>query len=219
MKLHLLGYSESSLSRLMDVLWMQGSHKEVVIVQNKESEEKYPFAHPGLSYRKVFWQDWQFDAQKHICLPAVTGVESKYAVYQFFKTAFGIDEKHYTQLIHPGSIISETAALGMGCFAEPGSIITSFAQLGFGVSINRGVTVGHHTIIGDFVSLSPGVHIAGHCTIGDRTQIGIGTVVFNGVKIGTRCIIGGGSVVTKDIPDGMIAWGNPCKAVKPITQT
>ena len=216
MKLHLLGYSESSLSRILDVLWMQGYRKEVVIVQNKLSEEKYPFAHPHLPCKKVFWEDWHFDPEQQLFLPAVTGVESKGAVYDFFNKHYGIDERHYTQVIHPSSIISENVQLGTGCFIEPGSIITSFAKLDFGVSINRGVTVGHHTHLGKFVSLNPGVHIAGHCTVGERTQIGIGTVVFNGVHIGSGSIIGGGSVVTKNIPDGVIAWGNPCKVVKPV---
>ena len=133
----MLGYSESSLSRILDVLCMQGSHKEVVIVQNQAVPEKYPFAHPGLPYHKVFWQDWQFDAEKHICLPAVTGVESKFAVCNFFRQHYDIDERHYTQVVHPGSVISETATIGMGCFIEPGSIITTYAQLGYGVSINR----------------------------------------------------------------------------------
>lgn len=216
MKLHLLGYSESSLARILDVLQMSGHRDEVVIVQNKTAEEKYPFAHPALPYRKIFWEDWKPQGEQQVYLPAVTGVESKFAVYSFFKEHFHIDIDAYTHVIHPGSIISDTVTMGKGCFVEPGSIITSFATLGFGVSINRGVTIGHHTTIGNFTSLNPGVHVAGHCTIGERTQIGIGSVVFNGVNIGNRCIIGGGSVVTKDIPDGMVAWGNPCKVVKPI---
>ena len=216
MKLHLLGYSESSLARIMDVLWMQGWREEVVIVQNQDAEEKYPFAHPGLPYHNVMWQQWQFDAQQHCCLPAVTGVQSKWAVFRFFQTHCGVEQKHYTQVIHPGSIISETATIGLGCFIEPGSIITSFARLSFGVSINRGVTIGHHTTLGDFVTLNPGVHVAGHCSIGNGVQIGIGSVVFNGVRIGSGSIIGGGSVVTKDIPDNVVAWGNPCNVIKPV---
>ena len=195
---------------------MKGHRDEVVIVQNRTAEEKHPFAHPALPYRKVFWEDWKQELEHHLYMPSVTGMESKYAVVSFFSKHFGIDTKAYTNIIHPTSIISDTVTMGVGCFIEPGSIITSFATLGNWVSVNRGVTIGHHTSIGDFTSLNPGVHVAGHCTIGQRTQIGIGSVVFNGVTIGNRCIIGCGSVVTKDIPDGMIAWGNPCKVVKPV---
>ena len=39
-----------------------------------------------------------------------------------------------------------------------------------------------------------------------------------GVTIGNNVVIGGGSVVTKDIPDNMIAVGNPCKVIREITE-
>lgn len=46
-----------------------------------------------------------------------------------------------------------------------------------------------------------------------------GNVVINpGVTIGSDVVIGAGSVVTKDIPDHMIAAGNPCKVIREITE-
>ena len=39
-----------------------------------------------------------------------------------------------------------------------------------------------------------------------------------GVTIGDGCIIGAGSVVTKDIPAGVIAAGNPCRVIRPLTE-
>lgn len=41
---------------------------------------------------------------------------------------------------------------------------------------------------------------------------------YTGVHIGNNVVIGAGSVVTKDIPDGYLAYGNPCKPVRPITE-
>ena len=37
------------------------------------------------------------------------------------------------------------------------------------------------------------------------------------MTIGSNVVIGSGSVVTKDIPDSVIAAGNPCKVIRPIT--
>jgi len=37
-------------------------------------------------------------------------------------------------------------------------------------------------------------------------------------KTGDYVVIGAGSVVTKDIPDNMIAAGNPCKVIREITE-
>lgn len=51
-------------------------------------------------------------------------------------------------------------------------------------------------------------------TIGDNVWIGGSAVIMPGVTIGNNTVIGAGSVVTKDIPDNVIAHGNPCRIVK-----
>ncbi len=53
--------------------------------------------------------------------------------------------------------------------------------------------------------------------IGDDTWIGGGSIILPGVKIGSNVIIGAGSVVTKDIPDNVVAVGNPCNIVRENT--
>lgn len=51
-------------------------------------------------------------------------------------------------------------------------------------------------------------------TIGNHVWIGGGAIIMPGVNIGDNVVIGAGSVVTKDIPDNMVAYGNPCRAVR-----
>ena len=90
--------------------------------------------------------------------------------------------------------------------------------------------------IGDNVMLGPNVQIitAGHpihpdsrnskyeygipITIGDNVWIGAGAIILPGVNIGSNTVIGAGAVVTKDIPDGVVAAGNPCRIIKEITE-
>ena len=48
--------------------------------------------------------------------------------------------------------------------------------------------------------------------------IGGNVIILPGVTIGENSIIGAGSVVTKDIPANVIAVGNPCKVLRPITE-
>lgn len=90
--------------------------------------------------------------------------------------------------------------------------------------------------IGDNCQLAPNVAIytAGHpvhpdtrntgyefgisVTIGDNVWIGGNSVVCPGVHIGDNVVIGAGSVVTKDIPDNVIAAGNPCRVIREITE-
>lgn len=55
-------------------------------------------------------------------------------------------------------------------------------------------------------------------TIGDNVWIGGNTCIMPGVTIGNNVVIGGGSVVTKDLPDNVIAVGNPCRILREITE-
>ena len=55
-------------------------------------------------------------------------------------------------------------------------------------------------------------------TIGDNVWIGGNTCIMPGVKIGNNVVIGAGSVVTKDLPDNVIAVGNPCRVIREISE-
>lgn len=53
--------------------------------------------------------------------------------------------------------------------------------------------------------------------IGDNAWLGAGAVVVPGVRIGANAVIGAGSVVTRDIPDNVVAAGNPCRVLRPVS--
>lgn len=90
--------------------------------------------------------------------------------------------------------------------------------------------------IGDNVMFGPrvGIYTAGHpidaeirntglefgapVTIGDNVWVGGSVVINPGVTIGNNVVIGSGSVVTKDIPDNVVAVGNPCRVLREITE-
>ncbi len=55
-------------------------------------------------------------------------------------------------------------------------------------------------------------------TIGDNVWIGGNACIMPGVTIGNNVVIGAGSVVTKDIPDNVIAAGNPCRIIRMVTE-
>lgn len=50
--------------------------------------------------------------------------------------------------------------------------------------------------------------------IGDYVWIGGGAIIMPGVTIGDNVVIGAGSVVTRDVPDNVIAYGNPCRIIR-----
>ena len=129
--------------------------------------------------------------------------------------------------------------LGEGSWIEP-----SFrCDYGVNITVGDAVFINYDCIfldvapitIGDRVLIAPRVclYTAGHptdaevrgsglefglpITIGDDAWIGGSAVVLPGVTIGAKSIIAAGSVVTKDIPPNVIAAGNPCRVLRPIT--
>lgn len=118
-----------------------------------------------------------------------------------------------------------------------------YCDYGFNIFIgknfytNHNVTIldGAKVTIGDNVFIAPncvlstaghaidseqrisGLEIALPITIGDNVWIGANVSVLPGVTIGSNTIIGAGSVVNKNIPNGVIAVGNPCKVIRNIT--
>ena len=54
--------------------------------------------------------------------------------------------------------------------------------------------------------------------IGSDVWVGGGALILPGVRIGSRSVIGAGSVVTRDVPEGVLAAGNPCRVIREITE-
>lgn len=55
-------------------------------------------------------------------------------------------------------------------------------------------------------------------TIGNNVWVGGNVVINPGLTIGDNVVIGSGSVVTRDIPDGVVAAGNPCRVLRKVTE-
>lgn len=95
---------------------------------------------------------------------------------------------------------------------------TSPVSIGANVFIAPGVCIAcaGHSI--DPVQRSMGVGTSAPITIKDNVWIGANATICGGVTIGEGSVIGAGSVVTKDIPAGVVAAGNPCRVLRPITE-
>ena len=92
------------------------------------------------------------------------------------------------------------------------------------------ITIGDNVMLGPKVALyavnhpiDPVVRATGYdfpkpITIGSNVWIGGSTVVCPGAIIGDNTVIGAGSVVVGEIPAGVVAAGNPCRVIRPVTQ-
>ena len=139
-----------------------------------------------------------------------------------------------------GRIVKELLGKSDGAFVNP----PFYCDYGSHIEVGKNFFANYNcTIIdvakvkiGDNCQMAPNVAIytAGHpvhpvsrnsayeygieVTIGDNVWIGGNTVILPGVHIGSNTVIGAGSVVTKDIPDWVVAAGNPCKVIRQITE-
>lgn len=119
-----------------------------------------------------------------------------------------------------------------------------WCDYGYNIELGENFYANHNLVIldctkvvfGDNVLIGPdcGFYTAGHpidaerrnawleyaypITVGNNVWIGGGVRVMPGVNIGNNVVIGGGSVVTKDIPDNVVAVGNPCCVIREITE-
>ncbi|MBI4303180.1 MAG: N-acetyltransferase [Chloroflexi bacterium] len=142
-------------------------------------------------------------------------------------------------VIYAGSRIGHSLETGHNVIIREENIIGdnfrvwSNSTIDYGCTIGNNVKVHHHvyvcqfTIIEDDVFIGPGTNIANdihpgcpdalECMQGPRikrgAQIGINCTLLPRVTIGEHSVIGAGSVVTRDIPAGVVAYGNPAQVI------
>ena len=133
------------------------------------------------------------------------------------------------------------AEIGDGCYIEPpfhSNFGGRHVHFGKNVYANFGLTLvdDTHIYVGDYTMFGPNVVIAtaGHpilpelrekgyqynapVHIGKNCWFGAGVIVVPGITIGNNVVIGAGSIVTKDIPDNVVAVGNPCRVLREINE-
>lgn len=102
--------------------------------------------------------------------------------------------------------------MNFGCIILDCARVTIGDRVKFGPSIQ--LLAAHHPI--DPCERAAGPELASPITIGDDVWLGGGVIVCPGVTIGAGTTIGAGSVVTRDIPAGVVAYGNPCRVARRI---
>lgn len=166
---------------------------------------------------------------------------------EMVKHRFGIQNAmaEYNRLLP--SQVKERAAFLKGIFGKIGrncNILPPF-RCDYGYHIEVGdnffanynfiVLDGNYVRIGDNVWIAPnvGIYAAGHpfdvderiggleyafpVTIGDNVWIGGGVQIIGGVTIGANAVVAAGSVVIRDVPEGTLVAGNPCRVIRKIT--
>lgn len=106
--------------------------------------------------------------------------------------------------------------LGAGTFLNHNVYLMDCAQIRLGKKVFVGPNCGFYTAIHpfDIVKRAEGLETAKPIVIGDDVWIGGDVTILPGVKIGSGSVIGAKSLVSKDIPENVLAFGNPCRVVR-----
>lgn len=133
------------------------------------------------------------------------------------------------------------AEIGDNCYIEPplhSNWGGHHVHFGSNIYANFNLTLvdDTHIYVGDRTMFGPNVTIAtaGHpilpelrakgyqynapVRIGQNCWIGAGVIIVPGITIGDNVVIGAGSIVTKDLPDNVVAVGNPCRILREVNE-
>lgn len=133
------------------------------------------------------------------------------------------------------------AEIGEGCYIEPPLHANwggHHVHFGKNIYANFNLTLvdDTHIYVGDYTMFGPNVTVAtaGHpidpalreqgyqynapVRIGKNCWIGAGVIIVPGITIGDNVVVGAGSVVTKDLPDNVVAVGNPCRVLREVNE-
>ena len=136
-----------------------------------------------------------------------------------FQTGHGV-------LVREGNIIGDNVSVGSHTVVEREN------RIGNGVRIHSNCFIPEFVIIEDKVWIGPCVTIlnvlhppcprfedcARSVHIKKNARIGGNVTIGPRVTIGENSLVGMGSVVTSDIPDNVLAFGNPARVIKPIRE-
>ena len=121
-------------------------------------------------------------------------------------------------ILHPSAVISPSARLGTGVFAAPLAVAGPNADIGDGAILNTSSSVDHDARIGPYAHIAPGAHLSGAVSVGTGTWIGVGSAMRESVAVGDWTMVGAGSVVVRDLPARCIAYGNPARYRRDLSE-
>lgn len=120
-------------------------------------------------------------------------------------------------------VVREEVTIGDRVSIWSNSVVDYGVEIGDDVKIHTNCYVAQHSRLEDGCFLAPGVSFANDLypgddesarrmvgpTIGAGAQLGVNVTVLPGVRVGAGTIVGAGSTITRDLPDGVIAFGSP----------
>ena len=136
--------------------------------------------------------------------------------YTYYDDVNGAErfEEHVT---HHYEFLGDRLIIGKICAIARG---IEFVMNGANHRMNSVSTYPFNIMGGGWEAFAPALDdlpLKGDTVVGSDVWIAANVTICGGVTIGDNVVIGSGSVVTHDIPSNVIAAGNPCRVLRPLT--
>lgn len=114
-------------------------------------------------------------------------------------------------LKHPSAVVAASATLGKGAAILAGSHVGPGSRVGEFAIVNTASSMDHDCTLHGFASIAPGAFMGGLVEIGECSAVGVGASISDRIRIGRHSVVGTGAVVVRDVPDFVVAYGNPAR--------
>jgi sugar O-acyltransferase (sialic acid O-acetyltransferase NeuD family) len=186
---------------------------ELVALFDNDTSVASPFAGVPVHHGAAGFAEWRRRHEGAVCGAVAIGGShgaDRLHIAELFARA-GVDP---VTLVHPTAFCAPDTMLGSGSQLLAAAALCAGARLGRCCILNTHASVDHECELGDGVHIGPGAVLAGCVRVGACTLIATGAVVLPRVTIGRNVIVGAGAVVTRDLPDHVVAYGNPARVMR-----
>jgi sugar O-acyltransferase (sialic acid O-acetyltransferase NeuD family) len=146
---------------------------------------------------------------------AIGNNQARLAVAERLQTSMPAAPR-WAVVVHPSAVVMPSATLGGGTVVLAGAVVNTEARIGAHVVVNTGVIVEHDCVIEDGASLSPGTRMGGRTSVGRGAFVSTGVTLAPRVRVGDGAIVGAGAVVVRDVPERVMAYGNPARVIRAV---
>jgi sugar O-acyltransferase (sialic acid O-acetyltransferase NeuD family) len=120
----------------------------------------------------------------------------------------------FINAVHPSARIAREVEMGEGIAIMAGVTVNAGTRIGNFCYVNTNASVDHDNVLEPFSCLQPNSATGGNVRLGSLSVLAMGAIAVPGISIGEDTLVGAGSTVLDDMPDGVIAYGTPCRIIR-----
>jgi sugar O-acyltransferase (sialic acid O-acetyltransferase NeuD family) len=120
----------------------------------------------------------------------------------------------FINVIHPSVLMGKGVQLGVGIVMSAGVIVNPDCVISDFCILCNGAILDQSSFMGEFSLLSTGSVTGAKVKIGRFAAITLGVTLIDRISIGENTVVGSGAVVLNDLPDDVLAYGNPAKIIR-----